>query len=159
MSIILDNTKMAMDITQPDAEQDFARAFGDALFRYLQARDINQSQAAELLGLLNQNGKAKRSTLNSYFHDSVRGLRTEASASVLYLACAKLRGFSFDYGGYRLRAIRLGKKQREASGGQMSFSFHRQYDLADDAGNIDVRVKRPPGRIELSLSLKASKSR
>lgn len=151
---------MTTGVSQLDAEQDFARAFGDALFRYLQARDISQTQAAELLGLLNQNGKAKRSTLNSYFHDSVRGLRTEASASVLYQACAKLRGFYFDYGGYRLRAIRLDRKQRpsEVPDGQMSFSFHRQYGLAEDAGNVDVRVKQPPGRIEIFVSLDAKAS-
>jgi hypothetical protein len=149
---------MAKDLTQSDAQEDFARAFGDALFRYLQGRGLNQSQAAELLGLVNQNGNAKRSTLNSYFRDSLNGSRTEAGASVLYLACVKLRGFCFDYGGYRLRAVKLGAKQRETLDGQMSFSFHRQYGLADDAGNLDVKVKQPPGRIEILVSLDAKAS-
>lgn len=149
---------MAEDVTQPDAQQDLARAFGDALLGYLRLHDMNQSRAAELLGLLNEDGKVKRSTLNSYFHDSAKGSRTEASASVLYLACVKLRGFYFDYGGYRLRATKLGAKQRGAPDGQMSFSFHRQYGLAEDAGNVDVHVKQPPGRIEILVSLDAKAS-
>lgn len=138
----------------PDPQQDFARAFGETLQRFLDGK-MGQSEAANLLGLTDKNGKPRRSRLNSYFRDSANGRRTEASAQILYLACTKLSGFYFDYAGYRLRAVKLGKKQRERSDGQMAFTFHRQFDLADEAGNVNVSLKRPSGRIELLVSVDA----
>jgi hypothetical protein len=146
------------DITDPDPQQDFARAFGDALSRYLDHHGVGQSEAAELLGLHGKNGKPRRSRLNCYFHDSTNGTRTEASAQVLYLACAKLRGFYFDYAGYRMKAVKLGEKYREKPTEQLAFNFRHQFELADRAGNVNVRVKRPSGRIELSVSLDARAS-
>jgi hypothetical protein len=142
------------DVADTDSQQEFARAFGDALGRFLDSR-MGQSEAAKLLGLNGKDGKPRRSRLNSYFRDSAGGRRTEASAQVLYLACAKLPGFYFDYGGYRLRAVKVGKKQREKTNGQMAFSLHRQFELAKDAGNVDVTVKRANGRTELFVSLDA----
>jgi hypothetical protein len=146
------------DIADPDSQQDFAKAIGDALSQFLEAKGWGQSQAAGLHELQDENGKARRSRLNSYFHDGTKGKqkgkRTEVSSQILFLACTKL-GFYFDYGGYRLRAVRLGEKQREKAGAQMSFSFQRQFNLTDKAGRVNVKVKRPPGRIELSVSIGA----
>jgi hypothetical protein len=150
-----------LDIAERDSQQEFARALGDALWRFLDGKGLKQSEAAELLELHDQNGNPRRSRLNSYFHDAAKGKRkgkrTEASAQVLYLACAKL-GFYFDYGGYRLKAVKLNGRGDRKPAGQLEFGFQRQFDLADDAGNVNVRVKRPSGRIELLVSLDAKAS-
>lgn len=151
------HTKMAEEVANSDS-QDFARAFGDALLRYLEGHGIGQSGAADLLGLHDEDGKPRRSRINNYFHDS-KVRRAEANAHLLYLACVKLPGFYFDYAGYRLRAVKLGEKRREQSGEQMAFSFHRQFNLTGKAGRVNVIVKRPPGRIELSVSLGAATRR
>lgn len=147
------------DIAKSDSRQEFARAFGDALLNFLDGR-MNQIEATKLLGLLNKNGKPKRSTLNSYFRDSADGERTEAKASVLFLACTKLPGFNFDYAGYRLKAVRLDKKEKpsDATSRQLPFNFERQFDLVEQAGKLNVKVKRPSGRIEVSVSLDAKAS-
>jgi hypothetical protein len=145
-------------IAKSDSQQEFARAFGNALSQFLDGK-MGQSEAAKLLGLLDKNGKPRRSRLNSYFHDSADGERTEALASVLFLACTRLPGFYLDYAGYRLKAVRLDEKhRREKTSEQLAFSFHRQFELADEAGNIDVKVRRPAGRIEVSVSLGAKVS-
>src|SRR5713226_8469154 len=104
---------MAIDVANSDTQQDFARAFGDALWRYLDGKKMGQSEDAKLLGLHGKNGKPSRSRLNSYFHDLPEGTLKEPKASVLYLACTKLPGFYLDYGGYRLRAVRFGMRYRE----------------------------------------------
>jgi hypothetical protein len=143
-----------------DSQQAFAKAFGDALRDYLNGK-MGQSQAARTLELFDENGNPKRSRLNSYFHDGTKGNRKGkrplANAHVLFLACTRL-GFSFDYGGYRIRATRLTEKQREQPLGQMAFSFEREFELVDKGGNVDVKVKRPPGRIEVHVSLDAEAS-
>ncbi len=141
---------MAND-TNGNSQQAFARELGDALRRFLNGK-MGQSEAAKMLELYGKNGKPKRSTLNSYFHDR-EGKRTEVSALVLFLACTKL-GFAFDYDGFRIRATKLGEK-REQPVSQMAFSFEQKFDLAENGGNVDVKVKRPPGRIELHVSLDA----
>jgi hypothetical protein len=147
-------------IANTDSQQEFARALGNALWRFLDGR-MRQSEAAKLLGLQGKNGEPRRSRLNSYFHDSAKGTRTEASARILYLACTRLPGFYFDYAGYRLKAIKLngrGARLRDKSVEQLAFSFHRNFELANEAGNVDVRVKKPSGRIEVVVSLDAKAS-
>jgi hypothetical protein len=144
------------DIVDADSRQDFARAFGDALNQFLEHRGIRQSDAAKLLGL--ENGKAR---LNTYCHDSRKGKRPKPNAEILYLACAKLPGFSFDYKGYRISAATLngqGAKRSEKTTEQLTLNFDRQFNLTEQAGSVRVTVKRPPGRIELSVSLDATAS-
>ena len=130
------------------------------MLQHLNGR-MGQSDAARVLELLDKNGKPRRSRLNSYFHDVTtgerKGKRPVASAQVLFLACTKL-GFFFDYGGYRIRATRLSEKQREEPRRQMVFSFDRQFGLVENGGKVDVKVKRPPGRIEVRVSLDAEAS-
>jgi len=121
--------------------QDLTRAITEALQRYLDGR-MKQNEAAGLLGL-------SPKTLNSYFHTD-----KEPRASVLYLACTRLPGFHFDYGGFRLRAIKLGRKDRP-SDAQQAFDFHREIK----AGHVKVKFKKPAGRVELSVSLAATTRR
>ena len=147
------------DIVKSDSQLEFARAFGDALWKFLDGR-MTQIDATKLLGLLDKNGKPKRSTLNSYFRDSADGKRIEPLASVLFLACTRLPGFYFDHDGYRLKAVRLDKKKKtsDATYGQLPFNFQRRFDLVEQAGKLNVKVKRPSGRIEVSVSLDAKAS-
>lgn len=144
------------DIVDADSQQDFARAFGDALNRFLEHKGIRQSDAAKLFGL--KNGKAR---LNTYCHDSRKGRRPKPDAEILYLACAKLPGFYFDYKGYRISAATLngkGANRPEQPAEQLTLNFDRQFNLTEQAGSVRVTVKRPPGRIELSVSLDATAS-
>jgi transcriptional regulator with XRE-family HTH domain len=142
----------AVDVGTP---QDFAKTFGDALKRFLGERHMRQSEAARLIGLEGTNGKSR---INSYCRDSRKGTRTMADAEIFYLLCAKL-GFHFDHRGYRIVAVKLDGKRRKVTApvsGQLTFKFDRQFNLTDHTGNVGVKVKRPPGRIELSVSLKAA---
>lgn len=128
----------------------FARAFGDALAKFLKKEGIPQIEAAKQLGL----GKAR---LNTYCHDNPKGRRPEPSAEVLYLVCAEL-GFEFDYSGYKISAATLnghGVKPDVKRPEQLEFKFDRRFDLTDQKGTVSVRIKRPPGRVEVSVSLKA----
>ncbi|SRR6266566_1783398 len=135
--------------------QDFARAFGDALHRFLQNKGITQSDAAKLLGLDGKGGKARIST---YCHDSPKGKRPKPNAEVLYLVCARL-GFEFKYNGYQISAATLngaGLKGTERPAEQLPLEFDGQFDLTDQRGTVSVSFKRPPGRVEVSVSLKAA---
>ena len=95
------------DSVNTDSQQQFARAFGKALQQFL-AGKMTQGEAAQILEISD-------SGLSSYFNDATtgkqKGRRTEASAQVMFLACTKL-GFYFDYGGYRIRAFKLGERRR-----------------------------------------------
>ncbi|GEM_PF-2348691 len=136
---------MADDIADFDS-QDFIRALADALWRYLEGR-MKQNEAAKLLGL-------NPTRLNSYFHDLPDGTRKEPLASVLYLACTRLPGFYFEYGGFRLRATKLGRKDRPVDA-QQAFDFQREIK----AGRVKVKLKKPAGHIELSVLLAATTRR
>ena len=132
--------------------QDFARAFGSALTQFLKDKGITQTDAAKELGL-GAEGKAR---LNTYCHDSPKGTRPKPNAEILYLLCAKL-GFSFKYRGYRVSAATLngsGLKSAEAQGEQLQIEFDGQFNLTDKKGTVSISVKRPPGRIEVALSLR-----
>lgn len=136
---------MSDDVADFDP-QDFIRALADALLHYLEGR-MKQNEAAKLLGL-------SATRLNNYFHDSPDGTRKEPMASVLYLACTKLPGFYFEYGGFRLRATRLGRKDRRVDS-QLAFDFHREIK----AGRVKVKLKKPAGHVELSVLLAAATRR
>jgi len=147
------------DIAAPDPQHDFARAFGDALNQFLHARGIRKIDAARLFGLEDKNGNPKKARLSTYCHDSPTGKRPKPDAEILYLACTKLPGFYFDYRGYRISAATLNghrAKRRQKPTEQLTLHFDRQFSLTEEAGNVRVKVKRPPGRIELSVSLDAT---
>lgn len=149
-------------IVQPGGiPQDFARAFGDKLNQHLRDRGIGPTAAATVLGLKDKNGKPNRALVDSYCHDKKDGTRPRPNAEMLYLACTKLEGFVFDYMGYRISAVVLKDARRKRRGRapmQREFKFVRQFKLTDDSGGVNVRVKRPADRIEVSVSLNAKAS-
>jgi transcriptional regulator with XRE-family HTH domain len=134
---------------------DFARAFGDALSQFLQANRITQAEAARRLGLAPGKGKAR---INTYCHDSTKGKRAKPDAEILYRVCAEL-GFAFEYRGFKISAAMLngnGTKPREKPIEQFQIEFDGQFNLTETDGIVSINVKRPPGRIEVALSLKGA---
>ena len=142
---------------------DFARAFGDALCRFLDTNHITQSAAARQLGIeTTEKGKRKGGArISSYCRDNKAGMRARPDAEILYLACTKLVGFHFEYNGFRIAAETLngrGAKPREKPADQLMFDFKRQFNLTSKQGTVAVKVRRPSGRIEVSLSIDARSS-
>ena len=134
------------------SSEGFAKAFGEALLHFLNAKGMTQSDAAKMLGL-GEEGKAR---LNTYCHDSPRGARPKPNAEILFLLCTRL-GFDFEYKGYKISAATLngnGLKPTEKPVEQLRIEFDGQFDLTDQEGTVSINVKRPPGRIEVALSLK-----
>jgi transcriptional regulator with XRE-family HTH domain len=137
----------------PEDTQDFARAFGDALLNFLREKGLTQSAASKRLGL----GKGGKARLNTYCHDSTKGKRPKPDAEVLYRICVEL-GFEFEYKGYRISAETLNGNHSEPiekPAEQLPLEFSGQFDLTDNKGTVSVSFKRPPGRVELSVYLKA----
>jgi hypothetical protein len=150
-------------IANTDSQQDFARAFGDALSQFLARNGISQSEAARQFGIeTSEEGKRKGGArISSYCRDSKQGKRPKPDAEILYLACTKFPGFSFVYKNYRISAETLngnGAKPSEKAAEQLTLGFERQFNLTDKQGTVAVRVSRPQGRIEVSLSLEARAS-
>jgi len=144
------------DILDADRNEDFADAFGDALNNYILDRGMNQSDLVELLGMDKKIGKSRIST---YCRD---GRRVKPDAEFFWLACSRLPDFSFVYKGYRVSAATLNGKgakvPKTKSAEQLTFEFDRQFNLAGKQGTIAVKVKRPQGRFEVSVSLEARAS-
>jgi hypothetical protein len=137
----------------PDSE-DFARAFGDTFDKFLKTNGISQSDAANRLGW----GKAGKARLNTYCHDSPRGIRRIPEADVLYLVCVKLN-FEFEYKGFRVSAATFngnGAKPSAPQPAQLEFEYAGQFELTNPKGTVSVSFKRPPGRVELAVSLEAA---
>jgi len=146
------------NVANADSQKDFARAFGDALNGYLKQKGIKQNDAAKMFGLEDKHGKPNKARLNTYCHDSPSGKRPRPDAEILYLACTKLPGFYFDYKGHRISAATLNGHGARRSGEpaeQLTLYFDRQFNLTEKAGKVKVKLKRPLGRIELSVSLDA----
>lgn len=146
-----------------DPQQDFARAFGDALGQFLERNGISQSEAARHLGIeTSQKGKRKGGArISSYCRDSKQGKRPKPDAEILYLVCTRFPSFSFVYKNYRISAETLngnGAKSSEKAAEQLTLGFERQFNLTDKQGTVAVRVSRPLGRLEVSLSLEARAS-
>jgi len=150
-------------VDEPDLPKDFAHAFGDALNSYLQRTGMGQSEVARLLGIEAEPGEKRKggARIYSYCRDNNAGKRTAPKAEILYLACTKLPGFSFSYNGYRINAevhSGNGTQPSEPPPEQLLFEFERQFNLTRKQGMVAVRVKQPPGRIEVSVSLNARAS-
>jgi hypothetical protein len=133
-----------------NGSKDFARAFGDALDAFLKEKKISETQASIVM-------KIGRARLNTYTHDSRKGKRAKPSAEVLFRACSDL-GFVFDYKGYQVTAASLGNgnAQSHAPPVASQLDFFRQFNLTEDDGQLSVRLKRRPDRVEMSVSLKAA---
>lgn len=132
------------------ANKEFSGAFRTALIDFLQRKGIQKSQMAKDIGI-------SKSRLNTYCR---AGEPACPDAEVLYSLCTT-KGFEFKYRGYIISATTLAGGAVSAPDDmaqQLSFQFERQFKLTNDQGEISVIVKRPSGRIELSLSLEASAS-
>jgi hypothetical protein len=134
----------------------FAHAFGDALEAYLKYKEINHSQAAKRLGLDRKQGISR---LGTYCHDSPNGERRTPSAEFLYLICSTFPDFEFEYNGLKISALttngsRPATTQNPAE--QLFLPFDRQFYLTNNAGTVSVRVRRPAGQLEVSISLLAA---
>ena len=123
----------------------FARAFGDALYEFLKENGISQTDAAKRMGL----EKSGKSRITSYCRPSKNGQSRSPDAQILCLACVRL-GFKFRYNEYLISA-----QSFEDSQEQLEFEFSRQFNLTNKQGTVSVTVKRPPGRIDLFVSLAA----
>ena len=151
------------NISDTDASKDFAHAFGDALNDFLTRRNIGQSAAARLLGIEAAKGEKRKggARIYSYCRDSKGGYRPNPDGEIVYLACSRLDGFYFDYKGYRISAATVngnGAKPIDKPAEQLTFEFERQFKLTGNAGIVAVKMKRPRGRIEVSISLDAKAS-
>lgn len=136
--------------------EDFATAFGNALSKYLQSKGLTQSEAARRIGL----GKSGKARLSTYCRTSLEKRPAKPDAEILYLLCVRL-GFSFEYRGYKISGSTLEGVPVPAlldAPTQLSFEFDRQFKLTNDAGAISVTVRKPSGRIEVSLTLDAAAS-
>ena len=132
------------------SSDDFARVFGDSLKAFLDAEGITYTSAAVRLGV-------ERATLYTYWTDDKSGKRKKPRVELLFLACTEL-GFEFEYNGNRITATALGtpKAVRMPKEEQLHLDFSRKFNLTDDDGVVSVQLKRHPGRVEFSVSLKAA---
>ena len=126
----------------------FARALGEALRTFLDERGISVTEAANRVGMNKQ-------TLSTYWTDNAKGKRPIAGSDVLFAVCGEL-GFEFEYEGYKIAARSTkGLRKELAKMEQLRLPFSREFELVDQRGIVTVSVKRPPGRVEFSVSLKA----
>ena len=125
---------------------DFPSLFGDALAKFLAENGITEAEAARRMDI-------GRATLNTYTRVSGRCL---PNAEVLAKACTAL-GFQLEYDGKKIVAT---KEEAELPAlpkqDQLGLPFDEEFDLSDGERTISVSLRRPPGRIEVSLSLKAA---
>lgn len=141
----------------PRKSAEFARAFGDALCGWLHGRGLDQSDAARILGL----GRSGEARISTYCHDSPQGKRSQPDLEFLCLACTRLDGFEFEYRGFRISAATLngnGAKPTQEQPEQLPMDYEGQFDLTGGRGTIgtvSVSLKRPVGRVELSVELRA----
>ena len=164
LSNIFDVVQMAT-VGNGDPPKDFAHAFGDALFNYLAAHNIGQSDAARLLGIEAGEGEKRKggARIYTYCRDSKDGKRPTPDAEILYLALTKLPGFTFEYRGHRVSAEMLNgngaKRPRAPLPEQKAFEFVHQFNLTRKQGIVAVKVKQRSGRrVEVSLSVDAKAS-
>ena len=129
---------------------DFRLAFREALLDFLKAKGLSQAEAARKIGISKQR-------FNAYFR---KASPARPEVEVLYFLCVNW-GFYFEYRGYIVSAKTLEGIQVAAPENvpqQIAFDFDRQFKLTDRNGAVSVTVKRPSGRIEVSLSLNAAVS-
>lgn len=127
----------------------FARALRDSLAKFIEDHEDTKYRVAKAIGV-----DTRR--LYSYFKESPQTGRPRIpSAEVLYLLCTEL-GFSFDYRGFRISAETLdGVKAVHPTERQLSFEFDREFYLTNTQGAVTVSIKRPAGKIQLSVVLNA----
>ena len=145
-----------------DSKNGFGMAFGEQLESFLKQK-MSLAEAAQKLGVVEQN-------LNHYLHvkevtvknkkagtETKIKARTEPKLGMVYLICTRL-GFTFEHDGYRIKAERLDGTPVPVVESQQLNLFKRKFKLTEDNGDLRVDFSRPPGRITLSVSLKADAS-
>jgi hypothetical protein len=97
-----------------------------------------------------------KQTLSSYWSDNADGKVNKARAQLLFLACVEL-GLVFEYEGRTVSAAPQAvlNEHNEVESVQLRLPFLRQFDFTEQQGTVSVSVKRPPGRVELSVFVKA----
>jgi hypothetical protein len=117
------------------------------MWEFLDREQIKYADAARRMGI-------PPKTLNTYWNDNKDGKRNKARAEVLFMACAEL-GFIFEYQGRKVGALSQSQNGTGTPPEQLSLPFARTFDLTDESGSVSVSVRRPAGRVEVSVSLKA----
>lgn len=141
----------------PQNPSEFARVFGEELSRFLDGRNMSLADAARKIGL-GPEGKAR---ISAYCHESSKGKRPKPNAELLYLLCSKL-GFGFEYQGYKVTAEAMNGARPKLSAepiDQLRIAFDGQLNLTSQEGQFSMDIKRPPGRIEVSLALSSKANR
>jgi transcriptional regulator with XRE-family HTH domain len=139
----LTDRKMSM-IIDIDMAEEFAEFFGEAFEAFLREKRISEAEASKRMGIL-------RGTLNTYTAGA-NGTRRRPPAELLAKACVLL-GFEFEYEGYIIAARKDGH-QPQTEEKQLHLQFTRQIDLEEN-GAITIGLKKPPGKVQLSFSLRA----
>lgn len=144
-----------------DSKVEFARSFRSALRKFMGEQGQGPTGVASALGITNaKTSKPAKQRINNYLREPP----SPPEGQILYLACTRLEGFRFEHEGFRLIAQavpRNGAAPQERPAKQMAFRFRRKFNFTDQKGSVIetgaflVKVKRPPGRVEVSLSLKA----
>ena len=126
-------------------ENSFMKALGEALGNFFRENEITESEASKRMNM----GRAK---LNTYTHGLASGKRRTAPAELLAKAC--VLGFRFEFDGHTIVALKDGQPV-PLTEHQLRLEFTRQFDLGDNGGTVAIGLKKPPGKIELSVSLRA----
>jgi hypothetical protein len=127
-----------------EEEQSFSDKLGLALSNFLKINGMSEAEASGKFGI-------ERGTLNTYT-SGVKGKRRKIPAEVLVKAC--LLGFEFEFDGQLIVATKDGQRLL-VEDRQLHLEFKRELDLTGNGGTVAVGLKRPPGRVELTVSLKA----
>ena len=121
------------------------KVLGEALANFLKESEMSESEASKAVGM-------DRARLNTYTHGLANGKRRTAPAELLAKAC--ILGFKFEFQGHTIVALKDGQPIPAAEH-QLRLEFTRQFDLGENGGTVAVGLKKPPGKIELSVSLRA----
>lgn len=124
---------------------DFRLAFRKAVREFLTEKGLTQVKVARGIGITKQR-------FNSYCRKKEPA---HPEAEVLCFLCVNY-GFSFEYRGYKISAATLEGVPVPAPASvaqQIPIDFEGQFKLTDQNGALSVTVKRPSGRLEVSLSL------
>ena len=139
------------------ADQRLFRAFGERLRAFVDGR-ISPTEAADKIGVTKQSLSRYLKVKKMEIDGKTVVVYSEAGLRLIFGAFTKL-GIVFEYEGYRIRAEKLdGTPVPPAESQQGEFKFNRKFNLPEDKGEVRVDFNRPPGRVKLSVSLKAKAS-
>ena len=131
-------------------DEAFTENFSQALADFL--KDQGMSEAAASRGM-----EMERATLNTYTKgapgkDGEKRRKCRPTAELLARAC--ILGFAFEFEGHVIVALKDGQRIA-AEERQLHLEFTREFDLANNGETVAQGLKKAPGRVELTVSLKA----